>query len=98
MLKTHKFLGSNIELYLNYDGKAFRIAIWLFFIFKTSIFNLVVHSTQKQLKMTKKNWAGRAPTCSLTKRIRLVSATYYIIGQARPKKGEARSAFLVLEV
>ena len=81
MLETGKFLGLNIESYIIYDGKAFRIAIKLFYIFKISIF-VIAHTKipRKQLKMTEENWAGRAGTSSLTKRIRRLSAKNYIIG------------------
>ena len=43
MLETDKFSGLNIESYLSYDGKAFRIAIRLFFVFKISIF-VIAHT------------------------------------------------------
>ena len=97
MLETDNFFGLNIGSYLSYDGTAFKMTLNHFFSFKISISILVVHST-KSIKNDQQNWAGRARTSSLTKRIRLVSAKNYIIGQARPKKGEVRSAFLVLEV
>ena len=58
MLETEKFLGLNIESYLNYDGKALRMASKHFFIFKMSILIFIVHSLQNQLKMTKKNGPG----------------------------------------
>ena len=43
MLETGKLLGLNIESYLSYDGKVFRIAIKLFYIFKISIF-VIAHT------------------------------------------------------
>ena len=48
--------------------------------------------------MPQENWAGRAGTRKKSERNRRLSAKNYIIGQARPKKGEVRSAFLILEV
>ena len=56
--------------------------------------NDLCHRSQKwrskQLKMTKKNWAGRAPTASLAERKRLVSAKDYIIGLWRVLRGLGR--------
>ena len=80
MLETGKFLGLNIESYLSYDGKAFRIAIKLFYIFKISIFVIAHTKMLEAIKNDQENWAGRAGTSSLTKRIRLVSLKNYIIG------------------
>ena len=59
-LETDNFLGLNIQSYLKYDGKAFRIAIRLFFIFKITISIVVVHSHKNELKMTKKIGPGSA--------------------------------------
>ena len=66
-----------------------------FFVFKISISILIV---AKSITNDQENLGREAPTGSLAERKRLVSAKDYIIGQARPKKGEVRSAFLVLEV
>ena len=48
--------------------------------------------------MTKENWAGKRRHADILKEFVRLTCNYYIIGQARPKKGEVRSAFLVLEV
>ena len=58
MLETDKFSGLNIESYLDRDVKELGVAIKLFIIFKTLIFIVIVHSTQKQLKMTNKTGPG----------------------------------------
>ena len=66
-------MGLNIELYLSYDEKAFRMALSHFFIFEISISIFVVYCNAEAIKnLTKTNWAGRAPTASLAERIRLV--------------------------
>ena len=80
MLETDNFLGLNIESYLNYDGKAFKIALNLFLPSKYRSLSLISHSPQNQLKMTKENWAGRAPTCKKSERNRRRNAKNYIIG------------------
>ena len=48
--------------------------------------------------MTKKIGPGGLEHAKSLKEIVWLTAKNYIIGQARPKKGDARSAFLVLEV
>ena len=80
MLETDNFLGFNIESYLHYDGKAFRIAIKLFFIFKISISILVVHRRTKSIKNDQEKLGREARTRKKRERKRLVSAKNYIIG------------------
>ena len=98
MLETDNFLGLNIESYLNNVRKAFRMALNHFFVFKISISILVVHRRTKSIKNDQEKLGREAPTRKKSERIRRLSAKNYIIGQARPKKGEVRTAFLVLEV
>ena len=69
------------------------MALKLFFIFKITIFSSLTKMAIETTKNDQEKTVREAPTCRYSERIRLVTLNYYIIGQARPKKGEVRLAF-----